>query len=158
MRSFFAIYSLPGKILAHLWYLWPKKGEVWASARRRDHGFVHFLYSTVIYAVAAFIITSPHGSSKHVSSVDSQQLVESANDMSTDGVPMQDLGTDYDRLAEEPVQEAAPPTIAEVPPAAAPKASEIEFVSNPVVQLVGSAPEQQNVPPCSQTLTDGCIQ
>ncbi|WP_321326788.1 hypothetical protein [uncultured Parasphingorhabdus sp.] len=47
------IYNIPGKLLAELWYLWPKKGEVWASGRRRDHSFVHFLYSTIFYVVAA---------------------------------------------------------------------------------------------------------
>lgn len=44
-------YNLPGKLIAELWYLWPKKGQIWASGRRREHPLPHFLYSTVIYAV-----------------------------------------------------------------------------------------------------------
>jgi len=43
-------------MIAKLWYLWPKKGEVWASARRREHWFVHFVYSTVFYLITAIAI------------------------------------------------------------------------------------------------------
>ena len=48
-------YNMPGRILAELWFLWSKKGEIWGSARRRNHPFVHFFYSTMIYAIAAFV-------------------------------------------------------------------------------------------------------
>lgn len=78
--------------------------------------------------------------------------------MSPDGMPMQDLETDYDRLAEEPVQEAAPSTMAEAPLVAPKNSSEVKFISNPVVQNVAPAPEQENVQPCSETLSDGCVQ
>ncbi len=49
-------YNIPGKLLAELWFLWSKKGELWGSARRRHHPFVHFFYSTIIYIVTAFVI------------------------------------------------------------------------------------------------------
>lgn len=48
-------YNMPGRLLAELWFLWSKKGELWGSARRRNHPFVHFFYSTMIYAIAAFV-------------------------------------------------------------------------------------------------------
>lgn len=48
-------YNTPGRLLAELWFLWSKKGELWGSARRRNHPFVHFFYSTMIYAIAAFV-------------------------------------------------------------------------------------------------------
>lgn len=48
-------YNLPGRVLAELWFLWSKKGELWGSARRRNHPFVHFFYSTMIYAIGAFV-------------------------------------------------------------------------------------------------------
>lgn len=54
------LYSLPGRILAELWFLWPKKGQIRASGRRRDHPFVHFFYSTAFYLVAAWIWLVPH--------------------------------------------------------------------------------------------------
>lgn len=49
-------YSVPGKLLAEFWFLWSKKGQLWGSARRRDHPFVHFFYSTIIYAITAFAV------------------------------------------------------------------------------------------------------
>lgn len=157
MRSLFAVYSLPGKILAHLWYLWPKKGEVWASARRRDHGFVHFLYSTVFYAVIAFILTSPHGSSNRVSPTEAQQFTESQNALPTDDFSKQDAAVDYAPLKKKPVPEAALPPTIDASPEAPPEASGVKFVSNPVVQEVAH-PTPLDAPPCSQSVTDGCVQ
>lgn len=59
VHKFFNFYALPGKGLAHLWYLWPKKGQVWASARRVKSPFVHAFYSTIIYFIAGCTIFSP---------------------------------------------------------------------------------------------------
>jgi len=47
-------YSFPGKLLAEFWFLWSKKGELWGSSRRRNHPFVHFFYSTIIYIILGF--------------------------------------------------------------------------------------------------------
>src|SRR3546814_18606103 len=58
MRNILTIYSFPGKLLAELWFLWSKKGQLWGSARRRRHPFVHFFYATVMYSIAALIITA----------------------------------------------------------------------------------------------------
>src|SRR3546814_633672 len=58
MRNILTIYSFPGKLLAELWFLWSKKGQLWGSARRRHHPFVHFFYATVMYSIAALIITA----------------------------------------------------------------------------------------------------
>src|SRR3546814_19179805 len=58
MRNILTIYSFPGKLLAELWFLWSKKGRLWGSARRRHHPFVHFFYATVMYSIAALIITA----------------------------------------------------------------------------------------------------
>lgn len=52
------IYNLPGRAIAELSYLWPKKGQVWQSGRRREHSFVHFCYSTVFYAVVYFFFVA----------------------------------------------------------------------------------------------------
>jgi len=49
-------YNIPGKLLAEFWFLWSKKGQLWASARRRHHPFVHFFYSTVIYIIVLLLI------------------------------------------------------------------------------------------------------
>src|SRR3546814_16337350 len=58
MRNILTIYSFPVKLLAELWFLWSKKGQLWGSARRRHHPFVHFFYATVMYSIAALIITA----------------------------------------------------------------------------------------------------
>ena len=55
-RNLLSAYNLPGRLLAELWYLWPKKGQIWASGRRRSHAFVHFLYSTVFYLITTFVL------------------------------------------------------------------------------------------------------
>lgn len=61
MLGLLKIYNFPGKLIAELWYLWPKKGQIWASGRRRGHGFVHFMYSSIVYLVAAFVVTGSAG-------------------------------------------------------------------------------------------------
>lgn len=70
MKGLFQLYCLPGKLIAELWYLWPKKGQVFASARRRDHGFVHFLYSTMLYLVTVFILLAGSAGGKRAEAVD----------------------------------------------------------------------------------------
>ena len=57
MNRFLTLYCLPGRLIAEYKYLWPKKGQLWVSDRRRGHGFVHFLYSTGFY-LAAFVMLS----------------------------------------------------------------------------------------------------
>lgn len=57
LRMLWAIYCFPGRLLAEYWYLWSKKGQVWQSGRRRRHPFVHFFYSTVIFAFAYLAIS-----------------------------------------------------------------------------------------------------
>lgn len=57
MNRFLTLYCIPGRLIAEYKYLWPKKGQLWVSDRRRSHGFVHFLYSTGFY-LAAFVMLS----------------------------------------------------------------------------------------------------
>ena len=49
------LYCLPGRFLANLGYLFPGKGELWASRRRKDSGVVHFIYATIFYAVCLYV-------------------------------------------------------------------------------------------------------
>ena len=61
MLRLLKIYNFPGKLIAELWYLWPKKGQISASGRRRGHGSVHFMYSSIVYLIAVFVATSSAG-------------------------------------------------------------------------------------------------
>jgi hypothetical protein len=45
------LYCLPGKIFAHITYLWPRSGQVWASGRRHESRFAHFAYATVFWVI-----------------------------------------------------------------------------------------------------------
>lgn len=83
------LYNIPGRLVAELWYLWPKKGEIWASGRRREHPFVHFLYSTVIYLVAGLILT---GSLSNWRSNDRSQD-EATTDVTTGSLPEAEIYT-----------------------------------------------------------------
>lgn len=60
----FEIYCFPGKIIAELGYLFPSRGQLWASARRRDHPLVHFIFATFLYIVAGFIIVAVNAPSQ----------------------------------------------------------------------------------------------
>lgn len=86
MNGLLKLYSLPGKLLAELWYLWPKKGEVWASSRRRDHGFVHFLYSTVMYVLAFFMFAAGSADKQTLASDEAMQEVTASDNSQTSEV------------------------------------------------------------------------
>jgi hypothetical protein len=49
-----SLYCIPGRLMANLGYLFPGKGELWASRRRKDNRFVHFIYSSAFYAVCLY--------------------------------------------------------------------------------------------------------
>lgn len=77
-------YNIPGKLLAEFWFLWSKKGQLWASARRRHHPFVHFFYSTVIYIIVLLLIIGSLTDWKSVSSDRQATSTEAATENSSE--------------------------------------------------------------------------
>lgn len=57
------LYCLPGRLIAHLQYLFPKKYmDAVRSKRQRDSVLIHALYSTLVYAtlgLGALSLISP---------------------------------------------------------------------------------------------------
>ncbi len=45
------LYCLPGRALAELGYLFPGKGELWTSQRRRESGCAIFIFATIFWAI-----------------------------------------------------------------------------------------------------------
>lgn len=97
-------YNLPGRAIAELWYLWPKKGEVWASARRRSHPFVHFLYSTLLYlgvmVIGVSIFSKSDASQMGVSSASGNQSI---SEFEAEQVTLFDGDAYFDENAEQSV-------------------------------------------------------
>lgn len=52
------LFCFPGRIIAEIGFLFPKRGQLWASARRRESAFTHFLFSIVFWTIAAFFLYS----------------------------------------------------------------------------------------------------
>lgn len=48
------LYCLPGRVIAELGYLFPGKGQLWASQRRRESGCAAFLFATGFWAAFGF--------------------------------------------------------------------------------------------------------
>lgn len=55
------LYCLPGKLFASLGYLFPGKGQLWASARRRESRLAHFIFATPFWALVAFMALGAMG-------------------------------------------------------------------------------------------------
>lgn len=51
------IFLFPGRLLAELEFLFPGKGQLWASARRAESGLVHGIYSTIFWVGAATLLS-----------------------------------------------------------------------------------------------------
>ena len=49
------LYCLPGRIIAHLEYLFPGRGQLWASGRRKDSVVSHFIFATLFYALVLYL-------------------------------------------------------------------------------------------------------
>lgn len=73
MNKALRIYNLPGRAIAELRYLWPKKGQTLATGRRREHGFVHFVYSTIFYAIAGFLFSGVFGAANYEPPIQSER-------------------------------------------------------------------------------------
>lgn len=125
-------YNIPGKLLAEFWFLWSKKGQLWGSARRRDHPFVHFFYSTMIYIIAAFVTVAsltdwklPKRSSQS-SSAYSESEASAPDETSVSNNESSDADTQV--AHEVPEEVAQEPAADEVPaPTAAPSAQDGEI-------------------------------
>jgi hypothetical protein len=52
------LFLAPGEMFANYQYLFPRRGKLWATGRRKKSRAVHFMYTIVIYAWAliAFVI------------------------------------------------------------------------------------------------------
>ena len=50
------IFFLPGTAILWWQYYFPKHGDVWASARRKDHPGMQLLYSLAFWAAVAFLL------------------------------------------------------------------------------------------------------
>lgn len=147
MNDFIRIYSLPGKIIAEIWYLWPKKGQIWASGRRRDHGFVHFMYSTIFYFVALFTILAgitnrPSRTSNVLNQPAHSSLAEPAHSSEEESEYNQGSQASSEptptstQIRESTAEQLEPSAVVEtdVPP-------NTIYESNPIVQEIPSAEE-----------------
>lgn len=56
----FYLYCLPGKMFAELSFLWPRRGQIWPSGRRRDSRIAHFFYSTIFWGLLIWLFVLPH--------------------------------------------------------------------------------------------------
>jgi hypothetical protein len=52
------VFLLPGQLLPLSEYYYPKRGEVWASARRVSKRFVHVLGSIAFWPLAFIMVCS----------------------------------------------------------------------------------------------------
>ena len=143
------LFCLPGRLIAELWYLWPKKSQTWASARRREHSFVHFFYSIVIYVIVAFfalgalsgddsrikrdIRDQVFASKSNIEPVGEEARVSPSTPESIESSPSEPT---TEKITSEPV---TPTTI-----------------SSPDVQTVEQATEP--IQPCSDKVADHCQQ
>jgi hypothetical protein len=50
------IFCMPGAVMMWFEYMFPKGGDVYASARRRGNRLIQFYYTLVFYLFVAFII------------------------------------------------------------------------------------------------------
>jgi hypothetical protein len=50
------IFFFPGTVILWWHYYFPKHGDVWTSARRKDVPAMQFLYSLAFWAVAALML------------------------------------------------------------------------------------------------------
>jgi hypothetical protein len=50
------IFFLPGTAILWWQYYFPQYGDVWASARLKDHPGMQLLYSLAFWAAAAFLL------------------------------------------------------------------------------------------------------
>jgi len=99
---FVRFFLLPGKILAELFYLWPKKGQIWASGRRRKHPFVHLFYSIIFWAlILIFCIGRPPSLQGAPTPAIGQSANSRAVGWSSKRVPTKD-GTDPAQTVAEP--------------------------------------------------------
>jgi len=55
-RVCWILFVAPGQAITHRQYLFPKRGQLWASRRRYQSRFVHVLYSLIIWAVAISVL------------------------------------------------------------------------------------------------------
>ena len=138
MDSFLKLYSLPGKLIAELWYLWPKKGQIWASGRRREHGFVHFMYSTVFYfiLIAIFVIAGNSGE-RRIEAVSEPQISSNYADRNDGPQGVYQPSSEQEPSPTKFEETETLPSEVETPPA-------IIFESRPVVQDV---PVDEETPP-----------
>lgn len=49
-------YNMPGRLIAELEFLFPKRGQIWSTRRRRESLLAHFLFSTCFYAVLLVVL------------------------------------------------------------------------------------------------------
>lgn len=52
------LYCLPGRVIAEFGYLFPGRGQIWASRRRRESGFAAFLFATGFW-IAFWLFIGP---------------------------------------------------------------------------------------------------
>ena len=50
------IFFLPGAVILWWQYYFPKHGDVWASARRKEHPGMQLLYSLAFWAAVALLL------------------------------------------------------------------------------------------------------
>jgi len=55
-RVFWLLFVAPGLAITHREYLFPKRGQLWASRRRYQSRFIHVLYSLIIWAIAILVL------------------------------------------------------------------------------------------------------
>lgn len=57
----FLFFRMPGRILTWLSFMWPTKGDVWASRRRYGNASVEVTYSIIFWIVLVLILVNAKG-------------------------------------------------------------------------------------------------
>jgi predicted Zn-dependent protease len=56
MPHFVMFLLLPGRVISWAGFMFPRRGDLWASARRKDSIMVHALFSALFWAGLAFVV------------------------------------------------------------------------------------------------------
>jgi hypothetical protein len=133
MGAMLRLYCLPGKLVAELGFLFPGRGQIWGSARRRESRLAHFLYATAFYAFLFFLIAGRVDGGRRPTrptAVPAQaSLLETS---SPPALPVEN---------EARIQETTEPE-----------------EERPAYEAAPTASAEPDYPTCSDTVTDRCIQ
>lgn len=107
----FWLYCLPGRLFAALGFLWPGKGDVTGTARRRDSKLVHFLYASIFWGLLAMYLSGSFSrQGKARDGGHGAQVVEASPEISTDSAPQSEAVSEMAAEPDADLERAGPPS------------------------------------------------